>query len=37
MLFNLTGDQVTGTPEPGTIALMAGAAGLFAAFRRRNA
>jgi hypothetical protein len=36
-LFNLIGHQVATAPEPGTLALMAGAAGLLAAFRRRKA
>jgi hypothetical protein len=35
--FRLTGDQVTGAPEPGTLALMAGAVGLLTAVRRRKA
>lgn len=36
MQFVLTGDQVTATPEPGTLALAFGAAGLIAALRRRK-
>jgi hypothetical protein len=37
-LFVLKGSQVSsGTPEPGTLALMAGAAAMLAAFRRRRA
>lgn len=36
MLFVLTGDPVAAAPEPATLALMAGAAGLLAAFRRKR-
>lgn len=37
MLFVLSGDEVATAPEPGTWALMTGAAGMVAWFRRRNA
>jgi len=35
-LFVVTGNQVSGAPEPGTLALMAGAAAILALSRRRR-
>jgi hypothetical protein len=35
MEFILTGDQVSAAPEPGTLALLAGAAGLLTVFLRQ--
>ncbi|HVW08038.1 MAG TPA: PEP-CTERM sorting domain-containing protein [Bryobacteraceae bacterium] len=35
--FSLSGDVVSGAPEPGTLALAFGAAGLFAVLRRKTA